>query len=311
MNEVQLIADLTKRLTTGKNVVVGAGDDCAVVDAGLDSEYLLLKTDAVIEGIHFETNTPARDAGRKAVNRNLSDIAAMSGRPEFALVTLGIPSAEKYAKYLIEFYDGLNEAAQAFGVSIVGGETVRNPERLFVSVALTGKVEKKRCVLRSGAKMGDAIFVTGELGGSIHGKHLSFVPRIHEARWLTEHFTIHSMIDLSDGIASDLKHVITASKCGAELLGRSIPISRAAKLQARAESSAKPPLLAALTDGEDFELLFTIASKDAVPLLDGWKKAFPEVKLTCIGKITSGGALLLRDENGTKELKGHGYMHFQ
>lgn len=311
MNEVQLITELTKGLTLGGNVIVGPGDDCAVLDTGLKSEYLLLKTDAVVEGIHFESNASPEAAGRKAINRNLSDVAAMGGLPEFALVTLGVPSAEKYFDYLRGFYKGMNEAAGEFGVSIVGGETVKNPERLLVSVAVTGKVEKKRCILRSGAKVGDAIFVTGELGGSISGKHLEFTPRIKEARWLTENFSIHAMIDLSDGIASDLKHILTASNCGAELLARSIPISRAARLNARAESSSKPPMLAALTDGEDFELLFTISPKCAVPLLDTWKKQFPSLKLSCIGKTMEGNALLLKDENGLKELKGHGYMHFQ
>src|SRR5690606_25391467 len=123
-------------------------------------------------------------------------------------------------------------------------------------------------------------FVTGELGGSLAGRHLEFEPRIVEAQWLAQHFEIHSMIDLSDGLAGDLRHILNASKVGAELLGTAIPISRAAKLQARAESSAKPPLLAALTDGEDFELLFTVRSADAVALFDAWKAAFPSVKLS-------------------------------
>src|SRR5207253_5428732 len=139
-----------------------------------------------------------------------------------------------------------------------------------------------------------------ELGGWLQRRHLEFEPRLKEGRWLAENFDVHAMIDLSDGLAGDLRHVLNASGVGAELLSSAIPISRAAKLQARNESSAKPPLLAALTDGEDFELLFTVASKDAVKLLDAWKKAFPGVKLSCIGKVTSGPGIQLCDPNGVK-----------
>jgi thiamine-monophosphate kinase len=153
--------------------------------------------------------------------------------------------------------------------------------------------------------------VTGNLGGSIHARHVDFEPRLKEAQWLREHFEIHAMIDLSDGLASDLRHILKASGVGAELLASAIPISRDAKLAARAESSAKPPLLAALTDGEDFELLFTISSRDAVPLLDAWKKQFPKLPLACIGKITAEPGLRLRDKDGTKPLTVHGYTHFE
>ncbi|MEO5802558.1 MAG: AIR synthase-related protein, partial [Verrucomicrobiota bacterium] len=192
----------------------------------------------------------------------------------------------------------------------VGGETTTNPERILISISLIGTVAKEKCLLRSGAKSGDAIFVSGELGGSLSGKHLDFEPRLNEARWLAKNFSAHSMIDVSDGLAGDLRHLLHAGQVGAELLASAIPISRAAKLQARAESSAKPPLLAALTDGEDFELLFTIASRDAVRLVDAWKKEFPKVRLSCIGKITKNLGLQLRDERGVRTLSAHGYVHF-
>ena len=153
---------------------------------------------------------------------------------------------------------------------------------------MIGLAPRGKVALRSGAEAGDAIFVTGELGGSLAGRHLEFEPRVTEGRWLTEHFPIHAMIDISDGLAGDLRHILKASRVGAELLTTAIPVTRTAKLASRAESSAKPPLLAALTDGEDFELLFTIAAKSAVPLLDAWKAQFPNLKLSCIGKITAG-----------------------
>jgi thiamine-monophosphate kinase len=118
------------------------------------------------------------------------------------------------------------------------------------------------------------------------------------------------MLDLSDGLAGDLRHILAASRVGAELLATSIPISREARLVAKASSSAKPALLAALTDGEDFELLFTVASRDAVPLLDAWRKHFPKLPLTCIGKIKAGEGVTIRDKNSVRPLTAHGYDHF-
>ncbi len=309
MNEIELISKLTKSLPTNAWVVAGAGDDCAVLDSGQPNRYLLLKTDAVVEGIHFLPETPAEQIGHKALARCLSDIAAMAGRPIAALVTIALP--KKFdADHIKKIYDGISKLAERHGVAIVGGETTTNPERMLISVSLLGDVAKDKCLLRSGAKPGDAIFVSGELGGSLAAKHLEFEPRLAEARWLSDNFSIHSMIDLSDGLAMDLRHILHESKLGAELFAKCIPISRAARLRARAESSAKPPLLAALTDGEDFELLFTASSRDAVPLLDGWKKQFAPQKLTCIGKITAAVGLKLRDESGLRTLSSHGYVHF-
>jgi thiamine-monophosphate kinase len=309
MNERELIARILPTLPRNESVVVGAGDDCAVLDLGAP-EYVLFKTDAVVEGIHFTSNTPPEKIGRKALARCLSDIAAMAGKPNSALVTIALPN--EFTPGRIEaFYAGMNALAAEHGVAIVGGETTTSLELVLISVALIGTVERDRCVLRSGAKAGDAIFVTGRLGGSIHAKHLEFEPRLREARWLAEHFDLHAMIDLSDGLASDLRHVLKASGAGAELLSTAIPISREARVGARGESSAKPPLLAALTDGEDFELLFTLASKDAVPLVDAWKNQFPDLVLSCIGKITAGQGLRIRDKQGVRTLNVHGYTHFE
>jgi thiamine-monophosphate kinase len=190
----------------------------------------------------------------------------------------------------------------------VGGETTTNPERLLISVAMLGTVARGKCVLRSGARAHDAIFVTGQLGGALAGKHMEFEPRLREARWLAEKFSLHAMMDISDGLAGDLRHLLRASKVGAEILATAIPISRAARLQAKTES--KRPLQAALSEGEDFELLFTLASRDAVPLLDAWKKQFPDLPLSCIGRITAAAGLKIRTKDGVRELVEHGYEHF-
>jgi thiamine-monophosphate kinase len=307
MKEFELIEHLTRSLPTNPSVVTGPGDDCAVLDLGVPNHLILFKTDAVVEGIHFEKATPPEKVGHKALGRCLSDIAAMAGTPTAALITLALSPALD-PNYLDRLYCGLNELASRHGVAIVGGETTTNPERLLVSISLLGRVARGQALLRSGAKAGDAIFVTGELGGSRAGKHLEFEPRLSEARWLAQHFQIHSMIDLSDGLAGDLPHVLHASGAGAELLASAIPISREARRAAKI--SSRPALLAALTDGEDFELLFTLAACDAVSLLDAWHKQYPHTVLSCIGKIASTKGIAIRDKHGLRPLTVHGYQHF-
>jgi thiamine-monophosphate kinase len=309
MNEFELIAKLTRALPTNESVMTGAGDDCAVLDLDVPDKLILLKTDAVVEGFHFTRETPPEKIGRKALARGLSDIAAMAGTPVAALVTIALP--EKFEpEFVRKIYDGINALAREHGVAIVGGETTTNSERILISISLLGTVARGKQILRSGAKVGDAIFVTGELGGSLAEKHLDFEPRLAEARWLAENFSVHAIIDLSDGLAGDLRHVLQASGVGAEILKSAVPVSRAAKLKARENSAAKPAFVAALTDGEDFELLFTVASKDAVKLLDAWKKKFPKLKLSCIGKTVAGDGILIRDKSGSHKLNAHGYVHF-
>ncbi len=310
MNEFELISRLTHSLPANPSVVVGAGDDCAVLDLGLPEHCLLFKTDAVVEGIHFLADTPPEKIGRKALGRCLSDIAAMAGTPTAALITLALPKSFDPA-FVEHIYAGINALAREFAVAVVGGETTTNPGCLLISISLLGTVPRSKAVLRSGAKRGDAIFVTGELGGSGAGKHLDFTPRLEEARWLADHFHIHAMLDVSDGLAGDLRHILNASGVGADLLGTAIPVSRAAKIAARSGAAGKPPTLAALTDGEDFELLFTLPSREAVPLLDAWKTKFPALALSCIGKIRVGEGILLRDKFGPRPFHAHGYQHFE
>ncbi|MBL9139163.1 MAG: thiamine-monophosphate kinase [Verrucomicrobiales bacterium] len=309
MNEFELIARLTAHLPTNAAVVTGPGDDCALVDLGIPDRWVVFKTDAVVEGVHFTKSTEPGKVGHKALARVLSDFAAAAATPVAALVTLGLPRAFD-AGWVEEVYRGLRTTAERWNVAIVGGETTTNPDRTLLSVSAIGTVARDRVVRRSGARPGDGIFVSGTLGGSSEGHHLDFVPRLAEAAWLTENFEVHAMIDLSDGLAGDLRHLLRASGVGAELLQDAIPISRAARLNARTGDAAKPPLLAALTDGEDFELLFTVPARSAVPVLDGWKARFPETPLACIGRIVEVQGLRLRDDKGVREAPVHGYVHF-
>ena len=304
LSETELIQRLTQDLPADSSVLTGPGDDCAVLD--WSGSKLLFKTDAIVEGIHFERDTPPEAIGRKALARALSDIAAMAGTPTHALITLGV-HAEMEPSLIEAVYQGLRDCAREHHVNIVGGETT-SLSQLTLSISLIGKASKP--ILRTGSAVGDAIFVSGELGGSLAGHHLNFTPRLKEARWLSDQDIVHAMIDLSDGLATDLRHLLS-DQTGAELLTRALPIRRAAKERARDNPSGKTALLAALTDGEDYELLFTVSSKDAVPLLDGWKSAFPETQLHCIGKITDQPGIALRDDKGVKPLTLHGYDHLE
>jgi thiamine-monophosphate kinase len=251
------------------------GDDCAVLPGGA-----LLTCDPVIEGIHFLPNTPPRQVGWKAMARNLSDIAAMGGEPRYAVVSLGLRPATP-VRYVEELYRGLNAVARKFGCQIVGGDTAHVRHEQFIVVTLLGHAD--RPVLRSGAKPGDVVFVTGKLGGSFRsGKHLRFTPRLAEARWLVKHCRPHAMIDVSDGLANDIQRLVEASRVGFDITSTKIP--------------GKLP--GALTDGEDFELLFTVAPQDAGKL----RRKFYE-----IGRVIKKPVVLL---DGAP-LIAKGYDHFQ
>jgi len=310
VTEFELIRRLTPLLPANDFVVVGAGDDCAVLELGAPDTQTLFKTDAVVEGVHFRPDADPVRVGHKALARALSDVAAMGGTPTAALITLALPPGFDPERVLA-LYRGMQRLAVRHQVALVGGETTTSPGGLMLSVSLLGTVPRGRAVLRSGGRAGDAVFVTGELGGSIEGHHLDFEPRLAEGRWLGASGWVRSMMDLSDGLASDLPKLLAASGVpGAEVRKSSLPIRRAARLRERAGDLARPAALAALTDGEDFELLFTVASGDAVRLLDAWKPAFPGVRLTCIGRLTEQSGVFLAGADGRRPMPARGYEHF-
>ncbi len=288
--EDRLVAELTRALALGADVRVGAGDDCAVIGRPRAARWQLLKADVVVEGVHFTREDDPRRVGWKAMCRALSDIAAMGGVPAHALVTLAVSPEEEVAR-VKAIYAGLRRAAAKFGVSIVGGETSRSPGPLFLDIALSGWVERARCVLRSGGKPGDVLYVTGRLGGSRAAKHLDFTPRLAEARWLTAHFRPSAMMDLSDGLAIDLPRLARASGCGFTLNEAAIPRTRGATLAQ------------ALGDGEDFELLFSIAPRQAAKLEAAWRTGFPRLALTRIGELNPQSTI-------RNPQSAHGFDHF-
>lgn len=226
LGEFGLIQRLAKRLTVGPGVIRGIGDDCAVVE-GPPMWYHLITCDMLVDGVHFRFDRAKPDLiGWKALACSVSDIASMGGMPQFAVVALGIPKGAAVEK-LDKIYQGLQRMADTCGVSIVGGDTVKAP-RLTIDVTLIGRVERTRLALRSSAREGDHLLVTGTLGGAVtSGRHLTFTPRWQEARALGERFPIHAMMDLSDGLAGDLRHLTTASRVGAVVEEAAIPRSRA------------------------------------------------------------------------------------
>ena len=279
--EDRLVASLLGELPAARhprNVIAGAGDDdCAVTRPPGSGHWQLLKTDCVIEGVHFAPGTEPRRIGWKALCRPLSDIAASGGVPVHALVTFAL-SATASVAWAREVYAGLGRAARAFGVDVVGGETAATPGPSFLSVCLTGQVARGRCVTRGGGRVGDVLHVTGRLGGSFpSGKHLDFRPRLPEAQWLAAHFRIRAMMDLSDGLASDLPRLASASGTGFIIDPAALPRTKGCSV------------VQALGDGEDYELLFAAAPRDAARLATAWKRRFPRLRLTAIGTLAAPG----------------------
>lgn len=284
------------------NLLIGIGDDAAVYKHNVGT-FGLFATDMLVEGIHFTPDADPELVGRKALAVNLSDIAAMGGTPTFAVVALAIPPA-KGAGYGLKIMDGIRRLADEFKVCICGGDTVRSTTETSIAVSVLGEAAEKSPILRSGAKPGDAIVVTGSLGGSLHsGKHLSFTPRVRESLFLTRNFKVNSMIDLSDGLVSDLKHILIESKCGAFLFPDKIPLAASIK-----DHPWKEGIRMALCDGEDFELLFTMPLPEAQKLLA--RQPFENCPVTVIGSVQKERGLFWKRTDAELEpILWKGYEH--
>ena len=300
--ELDYISWIRSHVADRPDVAIGIGDDAAAVRLPATADCLLA-VDMLMEGAHF-TIPPATASqiGRKALAVNLSDMAAMAGRPLFALVAVAL-NRQLGAGFARDVFAGLQRLADEFGVVVVGGDTNIWDGRLVVSVTILGEATGRGSVIRGGAKVGDWIVTTGRFGGSFAGKHLDFRPRVDEALRLHRAVSLHAMIDVSDGLADDLFHILDESNVGAVLYADAIPISKAA----RSAGDGKPPLQHALADGEDFELLFTVAPNDGRQLID---EPPVSLELTKVGEIVEPGTYEIVEASGRRTpLKRSGWEH--
>jgi len=306
------LIDLISREKKDAGVVVGIGDDCAVLKYG-SKNFLLWTVDMMVSGDHFRLDwmTPEQ-VGAKCVEANVSDIAAMGGLAKYALVSIALPD-DTQIEMVEKLYAGLREAAEKYNLEIVGGNTTHS-ETLTLDFSIMGFVEKDRLCLRSGALEDELLCVTGDLGKSKAGLELLLLGekgytsayltpkcRLFEAREIAKHAS--GMIDVSDGLASEVGHICEMSGVGAEVYAKDVPIS--AETKKAAEQVGKIPLDFALRGGEDYELVFTVKEEDL-------PKIMVDCPITVVGKILSGkDGVVLVDEDGGKSPLGGGYDHFK
>jgi thiamine-monophosphate kinase len=321
--EKALIAAIRRRVkasSTGRGrsvVATGIGDDCAILHLPAGHETLVT-TDFSLEGMHFRREWhPADAVGHRCLARGLSDIAAMGGSPVAAFLSLALPR-DIPQKWVEQFIRGLMRLAGKYGVPLAGGDTAESPQGILADIVAVGSVPQGKAILRSGARPGDRIYVSGELGGSAaaiarlrahpkkklnasgYPRHFYPEPRVELGRVLREKGIATAMIDLSDGLSTDLAHICEESGVGAETEEASIPLARAGK------PACEVNLDFALHGGEDYELLFTASAGKRVP------SQIAGVKITCIGRVTRSKKVLLRDANGTRrEFKARGWEHFR
>ena len=275
-------------------VPVGPGDDCAVVKLG--GEEILVTADQVLDGVHFVLAEHGPEAvGRKAMARGLSDAAAMAAMPLGAVATIAMPKdlARDEAEAI---YRGLRSLADEFDCPVVGGDVGVYAGPLAVTVTVFARPGGVKPVLRSGAEVNDAICTTGSFGGAWRSRrHLQFIPRIREARMLAARCELHAMIDVSDGLSRDLGHICRASGVGAEIVADDVPVHPGEALEA------------ALGDGEDYELLFTLSAEQAAELVGNQPL---DVPIARVGTILADEALIIVDGSGSRRpLEAHGWEH--
>ena len=301
MSEFAYIDWVRRQTPPNPRVLIGPGDDTAAL-SWPSGATCLVTTDMLLDGSCFVlAEAGPRRVGRKAMAVNLSDIAAMAGRPVAAVVSVGLP--RRGGRALAEqLYLGLRDVADMFDTAVIGGDTNSWNGPLVLSVTVLGEATQRGPVRRSGARPGDWLLVTGPLGGSILGKHLDFTPRVREALALHAAAPLHAMIDISDGLAADVNHLCEESGCGAVLRAEAIPITH----EARALNDGRSPLDHALADGEDYELVFAVAPDDARTLLR--QQPVAGITLVHIGECVNRGLWL--EEGGQRRLlEPRGYVH--
>ena len=322
---IQRIADTYQ--SSDSSVVAGIGDDAAALK--ISSHNILLTTaDILLEDVHFDlTFTDSYHLGRKALAVNLSDIAAMGGTPRFFLVSLALP-AHLSVSFIDHLYRGMMELAAEFHTILVGGDTNASPQKLMIAITVLGETQPEHLLKRSGAQAGDSLFVTGTIGDAALGlinlqkhptgtkppplneltsKHLSPSPRIKEGKVLAENHLANAMIDISDGLLTDLKRILTASYKGATVWIEKLPLSNAFK---QTETTPNQDTINyALTGGEDYELLFTSPPAKEKALHQAVNQA--GFTITKIGMITDSQELVVLDHKQQPFPLGNlGYDHF-
>ena len=328
-SERRIIEDIRSRLPGARaaGLVQGIGDDCAVLVKG-GGLLELVTTDTLVEGVHFDLGWhPAYLLGRKAVSVNVSDIAAMGGVPCFALLALGLPATLEKT-WLDDFLAGFTAALQEYGVVLVGGDTVRSPAGLLLSVTVLGEVAEGEVLYRHGARPGDEVWVSGCLGGAAAGlelcrggralpvghpwaslgrAHLDPTAQVRLGRLLATSGLVRAMMDLSDGLATDLAHLCQESGVGAEVDGACLPL--ADELQQAAQELGRDPLDWALAGGEDYGLLFTAPADAAEELVRLVARAGGSV-ISRVGRITAGSGVVLFHQGRSRRIAYQGYDHF-
>lgn len=299
--ELGLIALVRRWLAeTSPRSPFGIGDDCAVLPAS--TRPALVTTDPVLYGHHFDDQVPARAVGAKLLKRNLSDIAAMGGKPVAAVLSLSMAGSTRTA-WLREFYLGLATVARRYRVKIVGGDITQAPEGFFGAfLTLHGETAGPRFLTRTGARPGDALFVTGQLGGSRAGHHYRFTPRLAEGAWLARQKEVVAMMDVSDGIAKDIG-TLTPRGTVAAIWPKCLPVSPAARRAAKL--SGQPAWVHAATDGEDYELLFAVRGVDEIIFQRRWLRRFdtPLHRLGHFAQSIAPGQIDWRSLHGYEHLR--------
>ncbi len=273
-----------------------------------ESDRIVVVTDMLLDGVHFELDKISPSlAGRKAVAVNLSDLAAMACFPTAAFVSIAVPKAMKTpsGEFLDELYSGIESLTDQFNFTLAGGDTNSWNGPFAINVCLTGTPMREQPILRSGAKPGDHLFVTGPLGGSLQfRRHLTFEPRLKLAEWLTDNVNVNAMMDLSDGLSMDLSRMMEASRTGAVVHSESIPIHS----EVPSNASPEQRLSSALSDGEDFELLFSVADSGAAALIE--KAAQANIVLHDVGRVTADSQIQLVSSDGTsRPMNLAGWQH--
>ena len=322
IGEFGLIKAISTIADKGPGVVRGIGDDAAVLTPA-PGTVSLITTDLLLEGVHFQLEfTDPYRLGRKALAVNLSDIAACGGRPTAFLVSLAVPPETEMAS-VQALYKGMMEQAHLYGVSLIGGDTSRGKEWM-ISITLIGEVEERNCLYRNGAKDGDWIFVTGQLGDSALGlkmlkkgeregylieRHLDPTPRVKEGGQIARRGLATAMIDISDGLIADLGHILEQSGVGAQVYLRHLPLS--VSYREHVQQYYKKSFLLALAGGEDYELLFTASAERQEAI----KKLAQELgtPITLIGEITaaSRGVTLVGADGKRVPVEQRGHDHFK